>query len=217
MAEQKVKGVCRICEKEYASSSLQRHIKSHLSKAATATSKKNTHFLVRAVVGPYFMYFLVPLKSHFYDLDRVLRNYWMECCGHMSSFMVDREEIDMNLKINKVFYAGFKCEYIYDWGSSTYVSIEVKDAYVLSKTPKGISIIARNNPLDLKCGKCEKKQAVILIPEEYYQGKNPFYCEDCHEENDDEYYHSVTNSPRMGVCGYDGETDDDDGAKVMIE
>ncbi len=214
MATTKVKGVCRICEKEYAASSLLRHIKTHLTKE-TAPKQNDTHFLIRANAGHHYMYILAPLKSHLYDLDHFLRNYWMECCGHLSSFMVDREEIDMDQMMRKIFYDGFKCEYVYDWGSSTYVDIEIKGAYALPNAPKELSILVRNNPPDALCGQCEKKQATILVMEDYYNGKNPFYCADCHDE-DTEYYHRVTNSPRMGVCGYDGESDDDEQEKISI-
>jgi hypothetical protein len=36
-----------------------------------------------------------------------------------------------------------------------------------------------------------------------------FYCENCSKEHrdDDHFLHPVVNSPRMGVCGYDGELD----------
>ena len=58
-----------------------------------------------------------------------------------------------------------------------------------------------------------------ILPERYYEG-DPFRCDDClrlaeedeesenMEEDDDyyfeEFYLPVCNSPRMGVCGYEG-------------
>lgn len=42
-----------------------------------------------------------------------------------------------------------------------------------------------------------------------YDSDNQFLCDSCFDEKEDEYEYllPITNSPRTGVCGYDGELD----------
>ena len=56
------------------------------------------------------------------------------------------------------------------------------------------------------CDVCKKRLAVYIDVERYYEDGTGFLCEECSEdeEYDDAYLNSVCNSPRMGVCGYDG-------------
>ena len=69
-----------------------------------------------------------------------------------------------------------------------------------------VRLLARNVPRDLKCIDCGKPAEYVGMgrfnPHEY------LYCAECCKE-DEEYGMRlpVTNSPRMGQCGYDGERD----------
>lgn len=71
---------------------------------------------------------------------------------------------------------------------------------------KEILLLSRNEPLELYCHVCKKKPAVDICVV-HYDGNNLF-CEKCSKkhEGDCEYeaLFPVVNSPRMGVCGYDG-------------
>jgi hypothetical protein len=64
--------------------------------------------------------------------------------------------------------------------------------------------LARNVPPVFKCEDC-KKEAEYIDPFEHM-----FYCMECSDEyeSDEMILLPVSNSPRMGVCGYDGELDD---------
>ena len=73
-------------------------------------------------------------------------------------------------------------------------------------------ILSRNNPLEIVCGKCGKNKEQLVNPLAYYYGVSPFWCENCLENDnadEEEYYEPeiflpICNSPRMGVCGYEG-------------
>ncbi len=71
------------------------------------------------------------------DLDSFLQDKWLECCGHLSSFTINNRtfesQIDeftkynntMRIKLNKILQTGMSFEYIYDYGSSTELTIRV--------------------------------------------------------------------------------------------
>lgn len=71
-------------------------------------------------------------------------------------------------------------------------------------------ILARNNPPENICDYCNKNFADYFDPEASYYNRKAFICEECFEKNeelieeDEIYLHPVCNSPRMGVCGYEG-------------
>ena len=55
------------------------------------------------------------------------------------------------------------------------------------------------------CGSCGKREAAYIDVYRIYDG-NPFLCEECSQQDggEEEFLLKVCNSPRMGVCGYDG-------------
>ena len=72
------------------------------------------------------------------DIDKQLRNVWLECCGHLSSFKINNltyeshpdpeynpREKSMQVKVNRIFKEGMIFEYTYDFGSSTELLIKV--------------------------------------------------------------------------------------------
>ena len=57
------------------------------------------------------------------------------------------------------------------------------------------------------CAVCGK-DAAYICSECMWESDNPFFCEACAEDHEHaEMLLPVTNSPRMGVCVYDGELD----------
>lgn len=97
--------------------------------------------------------------------------------------------------------------YEYEFGSTTELVIDVKDYRTGYDRKEKFLILSRNNPQRFVCGKCGVKDAAYIVPELVYNG-NPFLCEECskRKEYEDEFLLKVCNSPRMGVCGYDGST-----------
>lgn len=84
-----------------------------------------------------------------------------------------------------------------------------------------IIILSRNNPPQYICSICGKNIATRINSQGFYEGA-PFWCDECFykfendelesDENDQEYdfemdyISEICNSPRMGVCGYDGSS-----------
>lgn len=67
-------------------------------------------------------------------------------------------------------------------------------------------LLARNDPFSYACKICGE-EAVVTETEYEPKYQQVFYCEKCADEYADECRLPVTNSPRMGECGYCGELD----------
>ena len=54
------------------------------------------------------------------NVDKLLRQLWLECCGHMSAFRVGRRELPKTIATGIAFaHSGSKVDYEYDFGSTT--------------------------------------------------------------------------------------------------
>jgi hypothetical protein len=123
--------------------------------------------------------------------------------------MEDFGEIPMSRAINKVFAKGKKYEYEYDYGSSTILQIEVMEEYPFA-APKKMVLLSRNEPLEIRCDMCHTEIAEVACTVHIYEEEGKF-CSKCAKKHakvcsDFADYASATivNSPRMGVCGYEG-------------
>src|SRR6266545_4070624 len=91
-------GKCRLCGELLDKARMSTHLKHCAKRAASAaeTSGKNRcfHILIEATYSPaYWLHLEVPAKATFGKLDQVLRDLWLECCGHMSAFNFPRKRL----------------------------------------------------------------------------------------------------------------------------
>ena len=109
----------------------------------------------------------------------------------------------------KTFAMGDEFLHHYDFGTTTESVITIIGDTTRKPQRSIVRLLARNSPPVIKCTNCGKPAVYIRRA---YDGPNEnlFYCFDCGEEYVDTDYHllPVTNSPRMGECGYEGEYDD---------
>jgi len=217
-------GQCVYCKTKYSKSGMSRHLSTHLKKIEKETSVKNKAFHLYVPAAEMFLHLFVNGNTTLDSLDSFLRAIWLECCGHMSSFKIKGKEYDydwdatdfgekMTQKVNKVFTKGQILEYDYDFGSTTSFGIKVVNEYNI-KVSEGILLLSRNEPLPILCHSCKKKPASEICSVHMYEGECLF-CRSCaykHEKScpDFEDYANlaVVNSPRMGVCAYEGGTID---------
>jgi len=218
------KGTCYICKKEFGKTA----IKNHLLKCNSVGEGQIKYLLIK-VEGfyhkEYWLYLQIKENSTLGDLDCFLRNIWLECCGHLSAFEIEgdsyesdfsedsyswseREVADMNkTKLKDVLSVGSVFKHDYDFGSTTTLKLTVMEKYSGDSTKKEITLLARNVMNNYICEECGEKATKIVMDDEWSESK--YVCEDCLEKCDDEEMNvfSITNSPRMGVCGYNGEND----------
>lgn len=139
------------------------------------------------------------------ELDQLLREVWLECCGHSSEFYGRRREsLSMKTRIDDVLgTAGSQLGYVYDFGSSTELVI-THVAVIEAALPKKPRVVGRNEAPTWPCDVCDKPATSVCA--ECFNGGNGFCCEKHAAEHacGEEMLLPVVNSPRIGVCGYTG-------------
>ncbi|MDR2065731.1 MAG: hypothetical protein LBP85_08515 [Prevotellaceae bacterium] len=145
------------------------------------------------------------------NIDRFLRNIWLECCGHLSAFTTPQshDKVPVSRNVDNVFCKGLKLEYKYGFGSRTELLLTVVEEYPV-KTDDKIILLSRNEPLEWLCDTCKKKPVTLIcIIHDWEEGS--LFCKKCAEKHakkceDFSKYAAmpVVNSPHMGVCGYEG-------------
>jgi hypothetical protein len=158
-----------------------------------------------------FLHILVNHKASMGDIDRFLRQIWLECCGHMSAFSYrDSEgyhELEVKKAAGKAIEVGKEYQYDYDFGSTTQLKIKVLKELVL-KEKKDVILLTRNEPLEIYCHTCKKEIAESICT--MYHADGYMFCGDCTDDHSDDCEDAeyalmpIVNSPRMGTCAYDG-------------
>lgn len=118
-------------------------------------------------------------------------------------------EIAMNKKVSTVFYQNQVLEYEYDFGSTTKLMITVIDVIPTVNDIK-ITLLSRNEPPEIMCETCKKEPATNICIAHGWD-EDSLFCPKCakkHAKECDDFTDyadmPVVNSPRMGVCAYDG-------------
>lgn len=232
-------GKCRLCGQMLAKAQMSRHLKSCVACHARATTEARPvagsfHIVVEATYNPaYWLHLEVPATTTFGHLDGVLRDIWLECCGHMSAFRFPRKRLPspaggdiasmfaalaqhsfkdemedeqqlMRVQVGKRFAPGVKLEYEYDFGSTTELSLRVLGEHPASGRKPRIRLLARNEPPDIRCTQCGKPATEICA--ECECAGDGALCKACAAKHEcgEEMLLSIVNSPRVGVCAYCG-------------
>lgn len=119
-------------------------------------------------------------------------------------------EIPKSRKAKDALRKDQKIEYQYDFGSTTELMITVMGEYDI-KAKDSIVLLSRNEPLGLKCETCDKAIAEEICAICFGYEEEGMFCRKCakkHAKECEDFADyaamSVVNSPRMGVCGYEG-------------
>lgn len=223
------KGKCKYCGKDYTKSYMLRHLadcKERKASIAAEIGTKKCGYFELVISSKYEKEYWLVIEMRddatLKDLDSFLRDIWLECCGHLSGFDIGgtRYEIEpckdvfwgeparnMNCKLKSVLQKDMTIGYEYDYGSTTELVISVHE-YRLSYWKKDkLTLLSRNNPLEFLCDTCHTKKAAAVCTECLYEGEG-FLCDDCRKTHEcgEEMQLPVCNSPRMGVCAYEGSS-----------
>jgi len=119
-------------------------------------------------------------------------------------------EVPMSKKAKDALYKELVLDYEYDFGSSTELTVTVVEEYPY-KADKKIVLLSRNEPLEIICSMCKKVPATQICTVCGDFEYDAFFCDKCakkHANKCEDFadYASmpIVNSPRMGVCGYNG-------------
>ena len=237
MARRNSRGSCLLCGNSYSKSGMSRHLQScrgtnegkeGASGQRRSPSKHGFHLAVEGRDRPsYWMHLEIESNATLWELDLFLRRTWLECCGHLSAFVIrgsnhfredrdiwaDLDDLDMEVPLSQALNAGMKFSYEYDFGDTTELTLRVVSEGNISVDHCGIYLLARNDPPEIPCAKCDAL-AVELCIECSWEDTGFFYCPVCVElhkaqaPSHEEMFLPVVNSPRMGQCGYTGPDGD---------
>ena len=220
------KGICSYCGNSYAKSAISRHLKSCQARkkdndtpaersSGVGDARTIFHLKVEAQRRPaYWIHIEIPAKATLKNLDRFLRDIWLECCGHLSSFdimgktffseVMEKGDRSLNFPLGKVIAPGMAFEYIYDFGTSTELLLTVVSAREGNMEVNEPKIMARNDPPEILCEICGKP-ATFVCSQCVYEGSG-WLCEQCGKKHEcgEDMFLPVVNSPRVGMCGYTG-------------
>lgn len=146
-------------------------------------------------------------------LDRYLRAIWLECCGHMSDFTIGGwggPKVGKTDLADRVFKPDLVLRHLYDFGTTSETDIRVigsRAGRPVTRHP--IALLARNLQPPSPCRECGKPGTWLCI-ECLYESDEPgtsFLCDEHEQDHPHDEYGDpfpVVNSPRLGMCGYDG-------------
>ncbi len=218
------RGACAFCGEELTKRSVAKHIAACPGyQQAAAKSKpcpeargKGSEILWRiraqdAYDKDYWLELEMRGSASLTQLDKYLRAIWLECCGHLSEFTIGGwggRKVGKARAADEVFEPGLVLRHLYDFGTTSETDIRVlerQQGKPLTKHP--ITLLARNLPPKFTCQECGQPAAWICIECQIEAEKPGLLCEEHAEEHPHENYGGVmpvVNSPRMGMCGYDG-------------
>ncbi|MFP4057610.1 MAG: hypothetical protein ACLF0G_12140 [Candidatus Brocadiia bacterium] len=224
MAKSTTDGTCFLCRQTFSGSGMSRHVAVCLEKhpPPDAHPSRRTpvfHLRIQGQYLPeYWLHLEAPARATLADVDRFLRNLWLECCGHMSAFYIEGQSYsacpmddlfdqDMDVALGEALAPKTRFTYEYDFGSTTHLAGRVVGAREAPDRPEPVRLVARNDPPDIPCGLCGRP-AEVICPFCSYEPEG-WMCKACaakhgHPEPEPEVLLPVVNSPRAGVCAYAG-------------
>ncbi len=146
-----------------------------LYKKAEKTEKYFELLLYGAYNKDYWLIIQIKENATLDNLDRFIRDIWVECCGHLSVFEIDgvsyeREPDDdfgwgepaksTNHTLKQVLTTGMIFNYEYDFGSTTEIMVKVLDHYSAQKQNEKVVILSRNNPPEFACSICGNSRSL---------------------------------------------------------
>ncbi len=225
-------GKCYLCGGTYTKRDMEKHLeecKQHSSGASKSGKTRKTrlfHILVEGTHLPeYWLHIEAPADATLEGLDDFLREKWLECCGHLSSFTVGKAYYEsstggvdgmwaegsragapirsMRIKLENALRVGREFYHLYDFGTHTDLTLRVLSERE-GKFEKEIVILSRNLPPPLKCVFCGKTATQVWTERQWGEG---WICDECAKKHecDEDVLLPMANSPRVGVCGYCGE------------
>lgn len=213
-------GACAYCGREMTRTGMARHLGAcdrRQEVIAAADQQPGQvipliHLQVRdAWRGDYWMDLEMNGSATLAKLDDYLRAIWLECCGHLSQFSVGGwrgQEIGMGRKAAEVFEPGVELTHIYDFGTESVSLIRAVDVRRGKPTTRHpLALMARNAAPGFTCQECGKPATHLCQECQYDEGQPGLLCEEHAEGHPHEDYGEpfpLVNSPRMGLCGYEG-------------
>ncbi len=221
MARRKqTRGSCTYCERKMTRGGMARHLQACAERqdaVASASQKRGKnqslyHLQVQdAWGGDFWLHLEMPGSATLEDLDYYLRAIWLECCGHLSRFSPGgwgSDEVPMDASIGGIFEPGVELTHIYDFGTSSETLVKgaaVREGKVITQRP--VVLMARNDQPEAYCLECEQPATYLCMECLHEYGQSGMLCDEHAKAHPHDNYGEpvpFVNSPRLGMCGYDG-------------
>jgi hypothetical protein len=114
----------------------------------------------------------------------------------------------MGVPVKRIFQKGVELTHIYDFGTSSETLIKVvgeRSGKFITKHP--IFLMARNELPSFSCIECGQPASFLCMECMYENGSPGLLCEKHAEDHPHDDYGEpmpLVNSPRLGMCAYDG-------------
>ncbi len=203
-------GTCVLCGGEHPKSAMSRHLAT-CARRGRGTEER-LPIVVEGVWAPgYWLHLEVKPEATLSSLDSILRETWLECCGHMSSFEIGDRRFDsalddfdpddgesMEVAVGEVLEPGAGARYVYDFGSSTELKLRVLSPRLGTPTRELVRLVARNTAPSIRCKRGHGDALHICAI------CNQPLCQECGPGHrcGPEMLLPVVNSPRVGTCAY---------------
>ncbi len=218
-------GNCLLCGKSYRKSGVTRHLQSCIAKTGlpgeSSPPVPGIHLFVEDDYRPdYWLHLAIPAATQLQELDQYLRDVWLECCWHLSSFFIGRAEYKWQIFEMDDLLAAFQNRelhtmaadlglvapprtefaYWYDYGTTT--ELTLRSLGEIDGVSNEIRVLARNDAPAIACVICGAPATWVSPSEDDWIAMTAGLCDTCAPTS--EYRLPMVNSPRSGVCGYDG-------------
>jgi len=218
-------GKCGYCLQKIKSSGFANHItacRKSPYKVGFKSRNGDKIFLIgiRSEIPSYWMFVEVKGSASLNTLDDFLRKTWLECCGHMSHFIIgntcyerypmedDFDEVErrtMKISMDEILSPKLIFNHEYDYGTTTITSLKVF-AERRGGVQKPVTIVVRNEPPEWKCAFC--KNPATKVCGICGLGFKAVMCKECLSKHECTKERGIAlplvNSPRTGQCGYTG-------------
>lgn len=211
---------CSYCQQSFAKNMMTKHLASCaarqvvISKAEASKKPAEKLYYLRAqdvYGGDFWLELEVRAAASLKDLDHYLREIWLECCGHMSEFSTGgwgTQKMAMTRKIGDVFKPDVELLHYYDFGTTSETKVkfvDMREGVPTTKHP--MALMARNLIPEMPCIEC-KNTATMWCNECLIEDGVPGFLCDAHATTHphEDYGEPIplVNSPRLGMCGYEG-------------
>ena len=214
------RGTCMFCGYETTKGSMGRHLATCPKRQELLAANETKHqapvelYHLRAqdaYDNRFWLDFEMRGSAKLADIDSYLRAIWLECCGHLSEFSIGRwggTKLAKTRRIEEAFRNGAVVTHIYDFGTSSETQLKLvsqRNGASLTKHP--ILLLARNQMPEATCIVCDEQATYFCeecVIEEHTAGT---LCPTHAKSHPHDNYGppiKIVNSPRLGMCGYDG-------------
>ena len=214
------KAKCTFCGLEFAKAGMTKHLSVCPQRLATIASanekggKSETLYHLRVTDdfgGSFWLDLEMRGSATLKELDKYLRAIWLECCGHMSEFYAGKAytaKVGMSRTLASALQLSAELTHLYDFGSTTETQITlVASRTGVPTTKHPIVLLARNLMPEVKCSECDKSATHFCEECRIEHDEPGFLCDEHAETHPHDDYGDpmpLVNSPRSGVCGYEG-------------